>query len=160
MAMTEDTDIWFVRIQPSSRVVCQLSFLIQHMAHGNRFAVPTDHDLSRKSASLVLVDIAGHGYHRCKTFERLDYPSIADVSCVHYRGHADKMSFDRGIIEPVSIGNDPDANGPTLLHGVATGWTPSESCTFFQSNVNGSGIIFGKDANSALSSSARAVLIG
>ena len=96
-------------------------FFVQYVAYGDLPVVPTDHDLPRKSAALILIDIAGHGEDWGNALQRFDHRSIADVSRMHDRGHAGKMFFNRRIIEPVRIGNRTDSNGATFLHGAITG---------------------------------------
>ena len=71
-----------------------------------------------------------------------------------------EMPSNRWIEEAMGIGNHADPNGSLPIHGAATGWDPSETCTCFQSNVNGSGDFFGKAASSAFNRSALAALIG
>jgi hypothetical protein len=64
-----------------------------------------------------------------------------------------EMSPDGRIEQTVGVGNHSDPNVSALVHGVATGWVPSEACTCFPSNLNGSGNFFGKAASSAFNRS-------
>ena len=71
-----------------------------------------------------------------------------------------EMPSNRWVEEAMGIGNHADANGSPLAHGAETGWDPREACTCFQSNVKGTGNVFGKASRSAFNRSALAVLIG
>jgi hypothetical protein len=121
VAMAKDTNVWLFSIQPQLRLLRQFPLLVQYVAYGDLPAAPTDHDLPRKSAALILIDIAGHGEDRGNALQRFDHRSIADVSRMYDRGHAGKMFLNRRIVESVRIGNRTDSNGAMFPHGIATG---------------------------------------
>jgi hypothetical protein len=119
--MAKDTDVGLFSIQPQLRLLRQFPLLVQYVAYGDLPVVPTDHDLPRKSAALILIDIAGHGEDRGNALQRFNHRSIADISRMYDRGHAGKMFFNRRIVESVRIGNRTDSNAAMFPHGMATG---------------------------------------
>ena len=79
MRMTKDTDVWLLAIQKGSPVLRQLSAFIQNMTDGDAVACQFDHDLGRKSALFIIIDVAGDGGDRRDLLQLFNHGSIANV---------------------------------------------------------------------------------
>jgi hypothetical protein len=56
--MTKDAEVWLVFLEERSSVLRELPAFIQHMTDGDAVACQFDHDLGRKSALFIIVDVA------------------------------------------------------------------------------------------------------
>ena len=59
MRMIKDADVRSFVVQKGSPVSCQLPAFILNMTDGDAAACQFDHDLGRKSALFIIVDVAG-----------------------------------------------------------------------------------------------------
>ena len=160
MRVTKDADIGMFTFKKFAAFFRHLPPFIQNMTNGDAAACQFDHDFGRKSTLLVAIHVAGDGGDRSELLQLFDYRPIANVSGVDNVIDACEILSNHRIEEPMGVGNHSDPNGVPLVHGAAPDWDPSEACTCFQLNVNGSGNFFGKAASSVFNRSALAVLIG
>ena len=61
MRVAEDADIWMFTFQERPPFFRHLPAFVQNMTDGNAVACQLDHDLGRKSALSIIVDVAGDG---------------------------------------------------------------------------------------------------
>ena len=160
VGMAKDADVRLDFLEKHSSALCELPAFIQNMTDGDAAACQLDHGFGRTSALAIIVDVARDGGDRSDLLQLFDHGPIANVSGMENVIDASEMLLDDRIESAMGIGNHSNANGSRLVHGVATGWVPSEACTCFQSKVKGSGDFFGKAASSAFNRSALAALIG
>ncbi len=119
--MAKHTNIRLLPIQPNPGIFGKLPLFIEHVTHRNFHPTLPNEYLPRKAAFLILVHVAGHYRDRSNGFELLEDRVLPDIASVENVIDPPKMSSDDRIKQTVSVGNHADANGPTLLHGVATG---------------------------------------
>lgn len=115
MAVSEDADVGLLPIQPCPRLFGHDPIFIQNVADGYLTSTPANDEISRESAVLVVIDVAGYGRDRSELPQTLKHVSISNISRMQDFGHVCKMLFDSRIIEPVRISNHADSKLPTLL---------------------------------------------
>lgn len=111
VTMPEDTDSGPFTIQPGSRLRGDLSIFIQHMTKRDLEAATLEDQPAGKPAGFIVVHIAGHGRDRRQSLQASNHFFAADIAGMQNLLDPDKMALDGGIVQPMRIGNDSNAEG-------------------------------------------------
>ena len=97
MRMTKDAEVWLFFLKECSSILRELPAFVQNMTDGDAAAGQFDYGLGRKSALLIIVDVAGDGGDWSDLLQLFDHGPIANVPGVENVIDALKMSSNRRI---------------------------------------------------------------
>lgn len=80
MRMTEDAEVWLSFLEERSSVLRQLPAFVQNIANSDAAACQFDHDLGRKSALYIIIDVAGNCRYGSDGSKLLDDGEPADIA--------------------------------------------------------------------------------
>ena len=97
MRVAEDAEVWLFFLKECSSILRELPAFVQNMTDGDAAAGQFDYGLGRKSALLIIVDVAGDGGDWSDLLQLFDHGPIANVPGVENVIDALKMLSNRRI---------------------------------------------------------------
>ncbi len=108
VAMAEHAHFRLLAIQPGLCLRRHLPSFVQHMTEGNPQSTPEQEASAGKPARFVVVHIAGDRRDRRKSAQASNHLFVADIAGMQDFLDPAKMRLDRGIVEPMGIGDHSD----------------------------------------------------